>query len=203
MTTHHELQRVPGAPALMERAAADLSFIRGAMASSGRFTAVPGWGGACMGLIAWMATGIASSMPAPQDWLGVWVAAACVAFTIGASTMWVKARRQGVSLTSGVGRKFLLGLCPSLLAGVVITAILWDAGAAAWLPVTWLVLYGSAILSAGSLSVPVVPFTGAAFMLLGGVAACCPSAWHEVFLGYGFTGLHLFCGLWIAHRHGG
>lgn len=197
------LEISPTTSSLTERAASDLRFIRDTMASSGRFTAVPGFGAIYMGFVALATAGVASRTADENTWLAIWLVGAVLAFSGGAWSLLMKARRQRLSLTSGVGRKFLLGLCPSLFAGMVMTAILWQVGAVAWLPVAWLVLYGSAILSAGSLSVPVVPVTGAAFMLLGLVAAACPLAWGPAFFAASFCGLHLVSGSFIAMRHGG
>jgi hypothetical protein len=197
------LQLPSTSPTLGERAASDLRFIRSAMAGAGRFTAVPGRGGVFMGLVALGSALVAARTASQADWLLVWILGACLAFVGGAWSLGVKARQQNLPLTSGVGRRFLLGLCPSLVAGVVLTWILWRCDATLWLPVAWLLLYGSAILSAGALSVPVVPVTGGAFMALGLLAAGSPTAWGPGLLVVGFGGLHIISGIWITLRHGG
>lgn len=197
------LAALPASPSMSQRAAADLRYIRDAMAGSGRFTAVPGLGAIYMGLVALITSQVAGQSPNAETWLAIWILGACCAFAGGAWSLWSKARRQGLSLTSGVGRKFLLGLCPSLVSGMVLTAVLWQVGATDWLPVMWMLLYGSAILSAGSLSVPVVPITGAVFMFFGIVAALCPLTWAPSFLTISFCGLHWISGTFITLRHGG
>jgi hypothetical protein len=191
---------------LQDRAASDLSFIRSAMERSGRFTAVPGWGGVFMGAVALVAAALslAPGLPvARESWPLVWLLAAAVACPGNVWFLVRKARRQGLSLLRGRGPGFLLGLCPPLVAGALLTAVLWRAGRVDLLPETWLLAYGAAVMTGGAFSIPVVPVLGAAFMLLGAVAAASAASWGIPLLAVGFGGLHLAFGLWIAARHGG
>ena len=71
------------------------------------------------------------------------------------------------------------------------------------IPAVWLLLYGTAVLAGGALSVAIVQLLGAAFMLLGIAALVTPTAWGTVWLGIGFGGLQIVFGLYIARRHGG
>ena len=190
-------------PALGDRARSDLAYIRAAMERSGRFTAVPGRGAMIVGLVAISAALVAEAQPGRADWLVTWLAAAAAAVTIGLMTARTKARDQGIRLLAGPGRKFLLGLCPPLVAGAVLTWILFRAGLADALPGMWLLLYGAGVVTGGAFSVPVVPVTGLGFMLLGGLALFLPPPWGEALLAAGFGGLHLVSGFVGWRRHGG
>ena len=191
-------------PSLHERAAADLRFIRGAMERSASFTAIPGLGGMAMGAVALFAAAAARTIePAdPTARLAVWVGAAVVAVTIGIVSMRRKAAREGLSLLQGPGRRFLLGLCPSLVAGALLTVALARAGQHELFPATWLLLYGAGVVAAGAFSPLVVPLTGAAFLLAGAAALAAP-AWGDVLMAAGFGGIHLVSGFVVWRRHGG
>ena len=192
-------------PSLHERAAEDLRFIRGAMERSASFTAVPGLGGMAMGAVALAAAAAArASDPAGGEaWLAVWVGAAVVAAAVGVVAMQRKAARQGLSLLQGPGRRFLLGLCPSILAGALLTAALARSGQHDLLPATWLLLYGAGVVAAGAYSHHVVPLTGAAFLLAGAAALAAPPAWGDALMAAGFGGIHLVSGFVVWRRHGG
>jgi len=192
-------------PSLHERAAEDLHFIRGAMERSASFTAIPGLGGMAMGTVALVAA-LAARAIEPADGearLTVWLGAAVVAAAIGVVSMQRKAAREGLSLFQGPGRRFLLGLCPSLLAGALLTAAWARAGQYDLLPATWLLLYGAGVIAAGAYSHQVVPLTGAAFLLAGAAALAAPPAWGNAFLAGGFGGIHLVSGFIVWRRHGG
>ncbi len=113
-----------------------------------------------------------------------------------------KAQRAGVPLTSGPGRKFALSFLPAAVAGAILTFILYQAGWFAVLPGTWLLLYGAGVVSAGALSVAIVPAMGTSFMLLGIIALLFPG-WGNLCMALGFGGLHLAFGFSIARRYGG
>jgi hypothetical protein len=196
------LRRLPSSVSLPERAAADLEFIRGAMERSGSFTAVPGLGGVAMGVVALVAAA-STQLVGREAWLVVWLAAAFVALAIGLLTMRRKAASEGSSLLSGTGRRFLMCLGPALLAGALLTAGLARAGELELLPAVWLLCYGAGVVSAGALSVPIVPAIGAAFLALGAVALAAPPAWGDALMALGFGGVHIFFGFLVARRHGG
>jgi len=189
--------------ALHAHAMDNLRFIRETMEQAGSFTAVPGMGGMLMGLSALCAAVVAARQQTLERWLAVWVGEALVAVLIGAVTATRKARAGKASLLSGPGRKFALGLVPSIFVAALLTYVLHRAGLYAIIPGIWLLLYGTGILSAGAFSVPVVPVMGVCFMALGAMALFCPLAWAHLFLAAGFGGLHLVFGGLIAARYGG
>jgi hypothetical protein len=191
----------PG-PALHARAMDNLSFIRSTMERATAFTAVPGWGGVAMGITALMATWVAHGLPS-REWLVVWLSASALALTIGGSTMALKARRAGTSVLSYSGRRFVLSYVPPLAVGALLTFVLVRAGLYAALPGTWLLLYGTGVVTGGAFSVRVVPIMGLCFMALGAIALLAPAAWGEGLMATGFGGLHILFGLIIARRYGG
>lgn len=67
----------------------------------------------------------------------------------------------------------------------------------------WLLLYGTAVTSAGALSVRPVPLLGVCFMALGVLAFVAPPAWGDALMAAGFGGLHVGFGCLIARNHGG
>jgi len=181
----------------------DLRFIRRTMENGNAFTAVPGWGGVWMGITALVAAVIAAGRTTPEGWLAVWAGEAVLAAGIGAWAIERKARRVGLPVLTGTGRKVLLGFAPPALAGIVITLALWRAGATSLIPGTWLLLYGVAVVAGGTFSVRVVPLMGVCFMVLGVLALFLLSATGDILMALGFGVLHVVFGLIIARGHGG
>jgi len=188
---------------LDDRAREDIRFIRLAMERGPMFTGVPGWGGVVMGISALVAAAMASSRPTVEGWLGIWLAEACLAIGIGAWAMSRKARRAGLPVLSGAGRKFMMSFLPPAVAGAFLTAALYRAGDVSLLSGTWLLLYGAAVVTGGAFSVKVVPLMGLCFMALGGAAVFATPGWDDPLLAMGFGGLHILFGLHIARKHGG
>ncbi|HWT01842.1 MAG TPA: hypothetical protein VN256_16465 [Pyrinomonadaceae bacterium] len=190
-------------PALHDRAMDNLKFIRETMERASSFTAVPGWGGALMGVTALGASAVAAWQPNRNRWLAVWVGEAVLALAIGAWALRRKARRAETPVLSGPGRKFALAYAPPILAGMLLTLALLRAGMTGALPGTWLLLYGTAVVAGGTFSVKIVPVMGLCFMLLGAVALNAPAGWENYLMAAGFGGLHIIFGVIIARRHGG
>lgn len=188
--------------ALHHRAMDDLRFIRRTMERSASFTAVSGKSGIAMGLLAVGAAWLAHDA-GPGRWGMIWLAAAAVAFAIATAGMAIKARRVNESLLRGPGRKFVLGMLPSLLVGALLTAALYRGGFTEALPGVWLLLYGTGVLAGGAFSVRVVPLMGAGFVLVGAAALFSPPGWGDLYMALGFGGLHLVSGMIITGRHGG
>jgi hypothetical protein len=193
----------PGAEPLHARAMDDLSFIRRTMERATAFTAVPGWGGVAMGVTGSIAAVVAARTGTAIGWVACWLTAAFVALLIGGWAMAVKARRAGTPVFSWSGRQFVLSFLPPLAVGALLTIVLVRNGLMQALPGTWLLLYGSGVITGGAFSVRAVPVMGVCFMLLGGVALFGPAPWGNLLMGAGFGGLHLLFGLLIARRYGG
>jgi hypothetical protein len=193
----------PEGPALHGRAADDLAFIRETMERSGTFTAVPGKGGIAMGAVGCAGAAVASAQPTTTAWLLTWLAAAAAATAVGAVAMTHKSREVGEPSLHGVRAKYVRSMLPPLVAGAVLTAPLWRAGYVDALPGTWLLLYGTGLMTAGAFSARVVPAMGACFMALGMAAFASPAAWGDLWMAAGFGGLHMGFGFWIWRRNGG
>ena len=181
----------------------NLSFIRSTMERATAFTAVPGWGGVAMGATALAATALAQTSATQGEWLVVWLAASVLALAIGGWSMLAKARRAGTSVFSYSGRRFVMSYVPPLAVGGLLTLVLVRAGLYSILPGTWLLLYGTGVVTGGAFSVRVVPIMGLCFMALGAIALFAPPAWGYWLLAAGFGGLHIIFGLIIARRYGG
>jgi hypothetical protein len=187
---------------LSERAMENILFIRRTMEASGTFTSVSGVGGIAMGLIAVGAATFAARFPSPEARLRVWLGAAVVAAAVSGFAVVRKASRRRESALSGPGRRFVLNFMPAVLAGAVLTAALFRAGPIELLPGTWLLLYGTGVVTGGAFSVRVVPAMGLGFMLFGVIALLVPPLGEPLMLA-GFGGLHVAFGAVIAWRHGG
>lgn len=181
----------------------NLRFIRETMERAGSFTAVPGWGGVSVGLSALCAAAIASQQLTRERWLITWLLEAALAMLIAVLAIKRKANASKGPLLSAPARRFVLSFAPPLFVGALLTAVLYRAGLAAAIPGTWLLLYGTGVVTGGAFSVRVVPVMGLCFMLLGAVALFCPLAWGTTFLAVGFGGLHIAFGIVIARRYGG
>src|SRR5438477_10860732 len=108
-----------------ERALEDLRYIRETMERAGSFTAVPGWGGILMGISALLTALISNRLPSNELWVASWLGEAVLALAIGGWAMVQKARAVQSTLLDGPGRKFALSLCPAMIAGVVLTLVLY------------------------------------------------------------------------------
>lgn len=194
---------VDGPTSLHQHAEEHLRFIRETMARAADFTAVPGLGGVLMGVTA-LVTAALSGPPGDRPaWLALWLADAGLAIAIGLVAVVRKARRSGVPLQGAATRRFALAFLPALVAGAVLTVLLVRSGLTAQLPGCWLLLYGTAVTSAGAFSVRPVPLMGGSFMGLGVLALALPVEWGHVLLGAGFGGLQIGFGILIARRYGG
>jgi hypothetical protein len=188
---------------LHARAMDNLRYIRSTLERAGSFTAVPGWGGVLVGATALVAARVAGAQDDARRWFLVWLLEAGVALLIGIAAAAQKSARAGVALLSGPARKVLAGFLPPIIAGALLTAVLFRAGSVALLPAIWLLLYGAGVVAGGSASVRSVPLMGACFMAVGTAALLAPPPMGNLLLAAGFGGLHILFGIVIAVKHGG
>lgn len=190
-------------PALHDRAIDNLRYIRETMERASAFTAVPGWGQVVIGASALVTTYIAAIQPTPRGWLFVWLAEAIISSLIAGWLMDRKARKLGVPLLSGPGRKVAFSLSPPMIVGALLTVALFRARLVNAIPAVWLLLYGTGVVTGGMYSVSVVPIMGLSFMTLGAVALFAPASFGNWLLAAGFGGLHIIFGIIIARKYGG
>lgn len=188
---------------MQARAMDNLRYIRGMMERAATFTAISGWGEVVIGVTAIAAALVAARQTLSWAWVATWLGEAGIAAGISVASMTLKAHAANVPLLSGPARKLVLSFSPPMLAGAFLTAVLVHHEAYALLPGVWLLLYGAAVVTAGTYSVRSVPVMGAAFMLLGATTLLAPPTWATPLMVAGFGGLHIVFGLWIARRHGG
>ncbi|MEX0837291.1 MAG: hypothetical protein WD101_03090 [Gemmatimonadota bacterium] len=199
-----KLRRTQKPPlALHDRAMDDLRYIRETMERSGSFTHVSGLGVIAMGVIALAAAILAWGATDLWAWLGAWLGAAGLSFAAASFLMARKSRAEGIPLLTGPGRKFAWNVVPPLVVGAALTLACLELGATSLLPGSWLMLYGAAVVAAGSHSVRPVPLMGVLFMTVGMAALLAPPSWGDAFMAAGFGGLHLGFGFVIWRRHGG
>jgi len=186
---------------LHDRALDNLRYIRATMERAGSFTAVPGWGMVAVGGTAVLATVLAARFG--RYWIDVWLGEAALALAVGGWALVRKARAGEDPLLSGPGRRFGLAFLPPLVVGALLTAPLHAAEHVRLLPGTWLLLYGTAVATAGAFSARIVPLMGLCFMGLGAAALFAPAGAWPWFMAAGFGGLHVVFGTIIARRYGG
>ena len=195
--------RQPNSLNLDDHARDNLRFIRETMERASSFTAVPGWGGIAIGVTALGAAAIAARQASSYAWLVTWGVEAFVAISIALWTTFTKARAAGTPLLSGPGRRFVYSFVPPLFVGALMTLYLVRAGVIGPIPGTWLLLYGTGMVTAGVFSIRVIPLMGLCFMVLGAVALFTPSVRDNALLAAGFGGLHILFGAVIARNYGG
>jgi hypothetical protein len=188
---------------LHERAMDNLRFMRETMERAGSFTAVPGWGGVAMGVLALAAAFLSAPLWGTLAWFKVWLWTAVAAGAVGALSMVLKARSTRTSLLHGPGRKFGLTFAPPLLTGAILTLVLYRADTLSLLPGVWLLCYGAAVVTGGAFSVRAVPVMGALMMACGAAAFATPRPWGTLWMAAGFGAVHVAFGLVIARRYGG
>ncbi|MEP6741280.1 MAG: hypothetical protein ABJB61_02185 [bacterium] len=190
-------------PALHTRAMDNLQYIRETMERATAFTAISGWGMVALGITALAAAAFAAQQRAFKSWLAIWLAEAVVALLIAGWSMDRKARATKTPLLSGPGRKVAFSLSPPLLAGAILSLVLYRSGSTNAIPGLWLLLYGTGVITGGMFSVSVVPLMGLGFMALGAATLFAPAAFADWFMAVGFGGLHIVFGIIIARRYGG
>lgn len=191
--------------AMDSHALGTLNYIRASIDAAGAF-AVPGTAGIAMGAVGLAAAGVASIPALTRYWLTIWLVAATMAAGLG--VVLVARHRSGVGLAlyRGPARRFVLCLCPALLAGGVLTAVLCQAGEARLVPGVWLLLYGCAVLTAALMTAPammrLIGTMGGLFVVCGALAFEVSPSWHNVILGGSFGLMHLLFGYLIGRIDG-
>ena len=156
-----------------------------------------------MGVTALITSWIASRQASGAEWIAIWLAEAVLALGIGGAAMVRKADLAKTPLFNHAGKLFVRAFVPPILAGAVLTAVFYQSGLVRLLPGLWLLLYGTAVTTAGAHSVRVVPLLGLSFMCLGAVAFLAPPGWGNPLMALGFGGLQIGFGLLIARKYGG
>jgi hypothetical protein len=183
--------------ALDSHALGTLQYIRASIDAAG-LLAVPGSAGIAMGAVGILTTLLVSLTPLAPYWLQIWLGAGLVAIAFGTALMVYQVVTRGTALYKGPLRKFLICLCPPLLAGVVLTWQLVVHGELSLIPGVWLLLYGCAVMAASTLTRRALAVMGALLAVLGVIALQVPVSFQNAILGIGFGGLHLGFGILIG-----
>ena len=193
----------PEPPALHERAMDNLRYIRETMERATAFTAISGWGEVAIGITALVASVVAARQSSSKMWLAVWIVEGTISLLIAGWSMDRKARAVQMPLVSGPGRKAVFSLSPPIIAGGLLTVVLFRADLTNAIPGCWLLLYGTGVITGGMFSVPIVPIMGICFMALGAAALFAPPELANWFMAAGFGALHVVFGVIIARKYGG
>ena len=180
----------------------NLRFIRATMERATSYTMVSGTGQVLVGVSALGAAWLATGSQHPGTWLLVWLLEAVLSVLISVAMMFRKARAARLPLLTETGRRFLLSFSPAMLAGAVISGLLYQQGQYSLMPGIWLLLYGTGVVASGTYSARIVPVMGLCFMLFGIMALLLPG-WGNPLMAAGFGGMHLSFGLLIARKYGG
>lgn len=190
-------------PEIHERAMDNLRFIRETMEAAGTFTAISGWGMVAIGVTAVGAAFAADRQSHVAAWLVAWIIEAAIATAIAVLSMVFKARTAREPLLPKSLRKLLLSFFPPMFVGGLLTLAALRFDLVGLLPAIWMLLYGTAVMTAGTYSVRIVPVMGLAFIGLGAVSLFAPDTWDTALLIAGFGVLHILFGALIARRYGG
>jgi len=190
-------------PEIHERAMDNLRFIRETMERAATFTAISGWGMVAIGVTAIVAAVVAAGQTRLAAWVVAWFIEAGVAAGISLLSMVLKARAAQEPLLPTSLRKLVLSFSPPMFVGGLLTLAALRLDLEGLLPGIWMLLYGTAVMTAGTYSVRIVPVMGMAFIGLGAVSLFAPDAWDTALLIAGFGILHIFFGALIARRYGG
>jgi hypothetical protein len=193
----------PEPPALGARAEENLRFIRETMERAAAFTVVSGWAQIGVGVLALGAAMLAARQGSVEGWLAVWIVTAALSLGAAAWALGRKAQAAGLSLLGQSVRLRAMSFAAPVVAAAVLTLALYRAEATDLIPGMWLLLYGTALVTGGALSVRVLPLMGLCFMVLGAGALATPAAWDDWWMAVGFGGLHVCFGAVIVRRYGG
>ncbi|GAC1659366.1 MAG: hypothetical protein NVS9B15_21830 [Acidobacteriaceae bacterium] len=184
-----------------------VAIIRTSIERSTTFTAVSGKGMMAVGVSAGEATIVALRADHTSTWLWVWFAEFCIALTIAIAAMSHKAGGFARLAQSASAKRCLLVLLPTAGSGFATTLLAIRLGwlpmherVPAWLPALWLLFYGAAVFSGGTVSLVQVRYLGAMLVVVG-VVSCLLTLPVWLSTGVGFGILHLLFGGWIWRSH--
>lgn len=197
------IRKSPVVVGIEDKAHENLRYIRNAMEGASSFTAVSGWGLVAIGVLGCAGFALARAFEGSATWVWAWLGTASLAVLAGVLSIVWKARRRKADLFSVAARKFAFNLAPPLVAALLLTVALVNAGQLSSLGGLWLLLYGTGVVTGGSASVRSVPVMGLGFFGLGAAALFLPAAFTSWLMLAGFGGLHIGFGLYIARRHHG
>lgn len=193
--------RPSGTVMIDSHALATLRYIRTSM-DAARTVAVPGSAGIGVGAIG-VAAAILSSGALRPYWLSTWLCAAVIGALVGALLLAHQSSSTGFRLCGTPVRKVFLHLMPSLVAGAVLTLVLFRSGNPHAIPGTWLLLYGCALLHTSAVTTRLIAILGAVFVGLALLAFALADAQQTLILAIGFGAVHIFYGAVMMRRNYG
>lgn len=188
---------------LHTRAMDNLRFIRETMERATAFTAVSGWGMVLVGCTALLTALVAARQTSREAWMACWLGDALLSFVVAGGATYRKAHASLEPVFSMPGKRFALSFAPPMLVGGLLTVVFYRTGQTEFLPGTWLLLYGTGIVTGGAFSVRIVPVMGVCFMILGAAALFAPAVAGNWFMAAGFGLLDIVFGILIVRKYGG
>src|SRR3954468_14863096 len=173
-------------PEMHERAMDNLRYIRETMEAAATFTAVSGWGTVLIGITAIGAAGLSAATSSNARWMFIWLAGDCLSLALSMYAMVRKARVSHVKLWSEPARKMVFSFAPPMMVGALLTLVFYEHRMMSLVPGMWMLLYGVAVVAAGTFSVRIIPVMGFAFMTVGSLALFAPASWATATMAAGF-----------------
>ena len=170
-----------------------LEVIRTLMERGTRYTNLSGHAGIAAGICALVGCALREWVHTPfvPTWMGV-LFAACLASAFFTARM---AGANGEPLWTRQAKTAVAALLPSLVAALVLTAVLYRAGEKALLPGVWMLLWGVGALAISFFTPRVMSALGLTFLAAGAVALLTPPANDVITMGATFGVLHLLYGI--------
>jgi multisubunit Na+/H+ antiporter MnhC subunit len=169
-----------------------LGLIRALMERSTRYTNLSGHAGIAAGVATLVGCALRMWFNTPflLTWIGVLIASA------GASVYFTAAmaRANGEPPWSRQAQSVALAFTPALVAGLVFTAILTQAGQATLLPGVWMIMWGVGALAMSLFTPRAFSLLGVAFMAAGTFTLFAHPGNDVLCMGLSFGGIHLAYG---------
>lgn len=169
-----------------------LGLIRGLMERSTRYTNLSGHAGIAAGVATLVGCVLRTWFNTPflSTWIGVLIAAAGASVSFTAAM----ARANGEPPWSRQAQSVALAFTPALVAGLVFTAVLSQAGQAALLPGVWMMMWGVGALAMSLFTPRAFSLLGVAFMAAGTLTLFARPGNDVLSMGLSFGGIHLAYG---------